>query len=62
MGDNKSKRGKADRDKAAGKQKHEVAYVAKKFKVPAKVVRYTILLVGNKRKTVETALRVYKRL
>lgn len=61
MTDNKRKRGKADKSRVAGKQKYEVAYLVKKHKVPARIVRFLTILVGRNRKSVETAIRLYKK-
>lgn len=46
----------ADRSLVSGKQKHEVAYLARKHKVSAAAVRETIKKVGNSRKKVDAAL------
>jgi hypothetical protein len=46
----------ADRARVSGKQKHEVAYLARKHKVSAAVVRATIKKVGSSRKKVDAAL------
>lgn len=46
----------ADRARVSGKQKHEVAYLARKHKVSAAVVRATIKKLGSSRKKVDAAL------
>jgi hypothetical protein len=46
----------ADRARVSGKQKHEVAYLARKHKVSAAIVRATIKKVGSSRKKVDAAL------
>lgn len=52
-GDDKTKRGKADRSKVAGMQDYEVVYLAKKFKTTKAKVKEAIGEVGNKRDDVE---------
>lgn len=52
MADNKRKRGKADRRTVAGRQKYEIAYIAKKYGVKPALIREIIRLVGNRRKAV----------
>jgi len=52
----KSRSRTADRALVSGRQKHEVAYLARKHKVSAAVVRATIKKVGNSRKKVDAAL------
>lgn len=48
---------KADRARVSGKQRHEVAYLARKHKVSAAVVRKAIRKVGNFRKKIEAELQ-----
>jgi hypothetical protein len=53
----KSKRSrKSDRARVSGKQRYEVAYLARKHKVSAADVRAVIKKVGSSRKKIETAL------
>lgn len=56
MADSKSNRGKADRARISTTERYEVAYVARKFGVPAETVRKVIKKVGNTRKKVYAAL------
>lgn len=56
MGDNKRKRGQSDRIRVAGKQRHELYYVANKFGVSAQTVRDIIKRVGNSRSKVYAKL------
>ncbi len=53
----KKKNSASDRNKVAGGQKHEVAYVAKKMGVTATAVKAAIKKVGNMRKDVEAELK-----
>ncbi len=57
MADNKSKTGKADRNKIAGGEKYEVAYAAKKAGVKPAAVKKAIAKVGNLRAKVEAELK-----
>jgi hypothetical protein len=57
MPDDKSKRGRADRNKVAGGEAYEVDYVAKKLGVTAEQVKSAIKKVGNDRAKVEAELR-----
>lgn len=56
MSDNKRKRGRSDRIRVAGKQRHELYYVASKFGVSAQTVRDIIKRVGNSRSKVYAKL------
>jgi hypothetical protein len=61
MADNKSKRGSRDRSKVAGKQKHEVDYLKKKYKVSGQQVAGAIRAVGNSRAKIEAYLKLKKK-
>lgn len=60
MADSKRKRGRQDRDKAAGLQRYEVYYIADKFGVTPDKVRAVIRRVGNSRRAVYGALQLAK--
>jgi Protein of unknown function (DUF3606) len=55
--DNKRKRGKQDRIRAAGKEDYEVRYVARKFRLNIALVRAVIARIGNLRGRVYAELR-----
>jgi len=55
--DNKRKRGKQDRIRAARKEDYEVRYVARKFRLNIALVRPVIARVGNLRGRVYAELR-----
>ena len=57
MPDDPKKTGKADRDRVAGGQKHEVAYVAKKLGKSPSAVKAAVKAAGPMRKNVEKKLR-----
>lgn len=57
MADDKKKRGAADRQKVAGGEKYEVAYVARKAAVKPAEVRAAVKKVGNNRAKVMKALK-----
>jgi hypothetical protein len=57
MPDNKTKRGKADRDRVAGGEKYEVAYEAKKTGKSPGAVKAAVKSAGPMRKNVEKALK-----
>jgi hypothetical protein len=57
MSDDKSKRGRQDKAKVAGREAYEVSYVARKFGTSVKVVRSVISLIGNGRNKVYKELR-----
>lgn len=56
MADNKRKRGKADRSRVSGKERYEVAYMARKHRMSAAAIRKLIKRVGNSRKKIEAAI------
>ena len=56
MPDDKSKRGKQDRDKVAGGEPYEIAYVAKKFGVSEDTVKQVQQSVGPSRDKVYAEL------
>lgn len=53
----KKKNSASDRNKVAGGQKYEVAYVAKKMGATAAAVKAAIKKVGNMRNNVESELK-----
>ena len=55
MADDKSKRGKQDKAKVAGKQGYEVTYFAKKHGIPAEKARDLIAKIGNDREKLNAA-------
>jgi hypothetical protein len=61
MPDNKKKKGKPDRDRVNKGERYEVAYEAKKMKVPKAKVIAAAKKAGPMRKNIEAALRKGKR-
>jgi hypothetical protein len=61
MADDPKKRDASDRNKVAGGQKHEVAYVAKVAKVKPSAVKAAVKAVGNDRAKVMKALKKPKK-
>lgn len=47
----------ADRARVSGKQRYEVSYLARKYRVSAAAVRKAIRKVGNSRKKIEAELK-----
>ena len=61
MTDDKSKRGKPDRDRVSGGEKYEVGHLSKKHGLPAPLVEKVIKQEGPMRKDVEKYLERIKR-
>ena len=57
MADNKDLRDGRDRERVAGNEEYEVAYLAQKLNVSAEEVRRAIEQVGNNREKLEEYLR-----
>lgn len=58
----KSRSGRSrDRKLVAGRQKHEVRYVAKKTGVKGKTVKKTVKRVGHSRRKIEQVLKTVKK-
>jgi hypothetical protein len=57
MADDPKKKGKADRGKVAGGQKHEVAYTAKKTGAKPAEIRAAVKKAGSSRSAVEKAAK-----
>jgi hypothetical protein len=61
MPDNKSKRGKPDRDRVSGGEPYEVRHLVKKHDLPTPLVKKVIQQEGPMRKNVESYLERMKR-
>lgn len=61
MADDKTKRGKPDRDRVSSTEAYEVNYLAKKTGLPPPLVKKVIQQEGPSRKSVETYLERMKR-
>lgn len=61
MADDKSKRGKLDRDRVSGSEPYEVDRLAKKFELPAPLVKKVIAQEGPMRRDVEKYLEKMKK-
>lgn len=61
MADDKSKRGKPDRERVSGGERYEVDYLAKKHGLPPPLVKKIIQQEGPMRTDVEDYLRRMKR-
>jgi len=61
MSDDKTKRGKPDRERVSGGEQYEVNYLAKKLSLPAPLVRNVIKQEGPMRSNVERYLNRMKR-
>lgn len=61
MADDKSKTGKPDRDRVAGGERYEVDQLAKKFELPAPLVKKVIEQEGPMRRDVEKYLEKMKK-
>jgi len=60
MGDDKTKRGKPDRDRVSANEPYEVEYLASKHGLPAEVVRDVIEQEGPMRADIEAELEKKK--
>ena len=61
MPDNKSKRGKADRDKVAGGETYEVRDLADQLGVRKERIREAIAIVGNDRAAIVKFIKAHGR-
>ena len=61
MPDNKQKVGKPDRDRVSAEERYEVDHLAKKFELPAPLVRKVVEQEGPMRRDVEKYLENMKK-
>lgn len=61
MADDKSKRGKPDRDRVSGSESYEIDQLAEKFALPAPLVKKIIVQEGPMRRDVEKYLEKMKK-